>query len=136
MAYKIKRQRLTIEPTFVPRGSGNNSRGGKQDLHYKIKEWGYVFPNRKDALKYAKTHIEKRDSDIYGQIIEKKNPKLWKEIVSEKPKNIAWNVSLNRKRIDTVFYNADISKEDVKKSLIDHDGYDSGIKLNKSRRLK
>lgn len=63
---------LTIEPTYVPTGSGNNPYGGKMDLHYKIKEWGYVFPTKKDALKYAKTHVETNG----GIIIEKKNPEL------------------------------------------------------------
>jgi len=51
-----------------------------------------------------------------------------------KQKTTKWNVSLNRKRIDSVFCNSDIKKEDVKRSLINHDGYDSGIKLNKDRK--
>jgi hypothetical protein len=51
-----------------------------------------------------------------------------------KNKTNAWNVSLNRKNIDRVYYNADIKKEDVKKSLVEHDGYDPEIKLNKDRK--
>jgi len=82
MAYKMKKAKgkLTIEPTYVPRGSGNNQYGGKQDLHYKINEWGYVFGTKKDALKYAKTHVETNENGINGLIIEKKNPTLrrWK----------------------------------------------------------
>lgn len=46
----------------------------------------------------------------------------------------AWNVSLRRKHIDRVYFNANIPKEDVKKSLVDHDGYDPEIKLNKDYR--
>jgi hypothetical protein len=46
----------------------------------------------------------------------------------------AWNVSLHRKNIDRVHYDADIKKEDVKKSLVEHDGYDPEIKLNKDYR--
>ena len=71
---------LTIEPTFVPRGSGNNPNGGQRDLRYKIKEWGYIFRTKKDALKYAKTHIATTQDGVDGVIIEYNNPKLrrWK----------------------------------------------------------
>ena len=85
-----------------------------------------------EVLEWVK-HNPKKWDKAYA---EGKTPQLVKEIVSEKPRHIAWNISLNRKRIDTVFYNPDIKKEDVKRSLIEHDGYDSGIKLNKSRKLK
>lgn len=47
----------------------------------------------------------------------------------------AYDVYLNKKLIDTVFYN-DYSVEDVKKSLVDHDGYDSGIVVKVSQRKK
>ena len=62
-----KKNYLTIEPTYVPRGSGNNPYGGKRDLHYKIKEWGFVFPTKKDAEVYAKTHKQTKE----GFIVEK-----------------------------------------------------------------
>ena len=75
------------------------------------------------VLKYPK----KRQYDYYGNPI---------PTSKEKPRHTAWNVSLNRKRIDTVFFNPDIKKEDVKRSLVEHDGYDPDIKLNKSRTLK
>jgi hypothetical protein len=52
-----------------------------------------------------------------------------------KRKTTKWNVSLNRKRIDSVFYNADIKKEDVKRSLVEHDGYNPNIKLNKDKKF-
>ena len=54
------------------------------------------------------------------------------KIKGRKAKTIAWNVSLNKKNIDRVFCNADIKKEDVKKSLVEHDGYAPDIKLNKA----
>lgn len=44
----------------------------------------------------------------------------------------AWNVYLNGKEIDTVFVSSCISAEDVKQSLIEHDGYDANIKVMKS----
>lgn len=65
------KKKLTISPTFVPRGSGNNSMGGKRDLHYKIKEWGFVFPTKADAVKYANEHIEGSG----GQIIKRRKKK-------------------------------------------------------------
>lgn len=39
----------------------------------------------------------------------------------------AWNVYLDGKNIDTVFYNDDIDAEEVKRGLVDHDGYDPNI---------
>lgn len=46
----------------------------------------------------------------------------------------AWNVSLNGRRIDKVFYSPDMTADEVRRSLINHDGYDSGIKVTKERR--
>ncbi len=39
----------------------------------------------------------------------------------------SFDVTLNGKWMDTVFYDSDISAEEVKKSLIEHDGYNPGI---------
>ena len=53
---------------------------------------------------------------------------------------IAYNVYLRGKLIDTVFWNshcdggAKITAEDVKKSLINHDGYNPDIKVIPSKR--
>lgn len=52
---------------------------------------------------------------------------------------VAWNVYLNGKLIDTVFWNkkcdggAIITAEDVKESLVNHDGYDYRIVVKKAR---
>ena len=43
----------------------------------------------------------------------------------------AWNVYSGGKKIDTVFYDSNIDKEDVKRGLVDHDGYDSNITLKR-----
>jgi hypothetical protein len=51
-----KKHGFTIEPHFVPRGSGNNPDAGKRDLYHKIKELGYVFPTREDAERYASSY--------------------------------------------------------------------------------
>jgi len=69
-----KRQILTIETTSVPRGRRNNPNLGSRDLQYKIKEWGFIFPSKKDAVRYAKTHIE----SFSDGIIKKKNPKMFR----------------------------------------------------------
>lgn len=50
-------------------------------------------------------------------------------------KATAWNVYLNHKKIDTVFYDKDISKDEVKQSLIEHDGYDPNITIKRSKVL-
>jgi len=43
----------------------------------------------------------------------------------------AWKITLNGQMVDMVFYDDDIKKEDVKKSLIDHDGYDPRINIRR-----
>ena len=55
---------LTIEQTYVPRGRGNNPNAGQIDVMYKIKEWGYVFPTKEDAIKYIKEHKELPSGEI------------------------------------------------------------------------
>ena len=49
--------------------------------------------------------------------------------------SIAWDVFLNGKKIDTV-WDSDKDAADVKRSLVNHDGYDSEIVVKKSRKLK
>jgi hypothetical protein len=46
----------------------------------------------------------------------------------------SFTVRLHGRPIDLVFYDADMSAEDVKRSLINHDGYDPAITVTKSRR--
>lgn len=41
----------------------------------------------------------------------------------------AWNVYLNGKLIDTVFFDRDCDKDYVLDSLINHDGYHPNIKI-------
>ena len=48
-------------------------------------------------------------------------------------KSQEWKVYLNGKNIDTVFYQLGIDAEEVRKGLIDHDGYDSGITVKKGK---
>lgn len=43
----------------------------------------------------------------------------------------AFDVFLNGKRIDTVFYNAGMTADEVKRSLVNHDGYDSAIDVER-----
>ena len=46
---------------------------------------------------------------------------------------MAWNVYLNGKLIDTVFYDKSCDAEYVRRGLISHDGYDDRITVKKSR---
>lgn len=48
----------------------------------------------------------------------------------------AWTVTLNRKNIDTVFFDKDCDKDYVLRSLINHDGYDPAIKVSRVRKPK
>ena len=44
-----------------------------------------------------------------------------------------WNVYLNGKKIDSVFYDAHLDKDWVLDGLINHDGYDSNIVVRKGK---
>lgn len=46
----------------------------------------------------------------------------------------AWNVYLHGKLIDTVFFNRDCDSEYIRKSLINHDGYNDAIVVRKARK--
>jgi hypothetical protein len=49
-------------------------------------------------------------------------------------KHQAWNVYLRGRKIDTVFYDADITADDVRRSLINHDSYDARIIVRRDNR--
>ncbi len=57
--------------------------------------------------------------------------------MKKKAVNRLFNVFLNGKKIDTVCYATSgtlrESAEDVRRALIDHDGYDSGIQVRVKR---
>lgn len=46
---------------------------------------------------------------------------------------VAWEVWQGRKHIDTVYFSPNMSASEVKRSLVNHDGYDNDIKVHKSR---
>lgn len=48
----------------------------------------------------------------------------------------AWNVYLNGKLMDTVFYDPDCKKDYVLNGLINHDGYDPAITIKKKNKYK
>lgn len=45
----------------------------------------------------------------------------------------AFNVYKGRKKIDTVFYSGNFTTDDVRRSLVGHDGYDDDIRVTKAR---
>jgi len=49
-------------------------------------------------------------------------------------KCVAFSVWLNDEHIDTVFFVHTMTASEVKKSLIEHDGYDLGIVVYKQRK--
>lgn len=48
---------------------------------------------------------------------------------------LTFRVSLNRRPVDKVFYSdgAKVDAEEVRKSLVDHDGYDPGITVRREK---
>ena len=49
-------------------------------------------------------------------------------------KSQAWNVYLNGRVIDTVFFDADCVRDYVYRALVNHDGYDSRINVFKTKK--
>ena len=47
----------------------------------------------------------------------------------------AYNVYMNGRKIDTVFWVDNSTSEEVKRNLIDHDGYDPSINVRQSHSL-
>jgi hypothetical protein len=46
-------------------------------------------------------------------------------------RQIPWKVFLNNRLIDTVYYDRDCDAEYVRRSLIEHDGFNANIKVRK-----
>lgn len=51
-----------------------------------------------------------------------------------KSASTAWNVYLNNRIIDTVFYVSNCGKDYIQDGLINHDGYNSRIIVRKKRK--
>ena len=51
--------------------------------------------------------------------------------MSEAPRQIAWQVFLGGKEINTVYFTPDCGAEYVKNSLVDHDGMNPNIQIRK-----
>ena len=49
-------------------------------------------------------------------------------------KSNAWTVTLNGKHIDTVFFDADCDADYVYRALVNHDGYNPGIKVRNEKK--
>jgi len=56
-----------------------------------------------------------------------------KKVVKPKIKTQMWNVYLNGKKIDSVFYDADLDADYVKDGLINHDNYNSRINVRRGK---
>jgi hypothetical protein len=54
-----------------------------------------------------------------------------RHIVSTACQQVAWNVYLNGKLINTVFYTPNCDKDYVLDGLINHDGYDPAITIRR-----
>lgn len=53
--------------------------------------------------------------------------------MKNKSKQIGWNIYCRGKYLTTIYYDSDMTKEQVKQSLIDHDCYSSSIILRLHR---
>jgi hypothetical protein len=42
----------------------------------------------------------------------------------------AWNVYLNNRLVNTIYFDKDMTAEDVRSSLVNHDGYSINIRVS------
>ena len=55
-------------------------------------------------------------------------------LTSNAPDSDTWNVYLNGRLIDTVFFTPDCDADYVKRALVDHDGYNPAIVVRRNNR--
>ena len=109
--------------------------------------WGYYFPNPEDNEEYSlaqaerdfnKRVIEARvyhpdvkvvEGDKVGRSVEtaERLLKITDNIPFKNNRQRSVDIYLMGKLIDTAFFDADMSLTDIRKDLIDHDGYDPRI---------
>jgi hypothetical protein len=46
---------------------------------------------------------------------------------------VKWNVFEGRKHVDSVFYDPSMGADEVRRSLVNHDGYDPGIVVKREK---
>jgi hypothetical protein len=51
--------------------------------------------------------------------------------MAAKTKMTAWNVYRGTKLVDTIYYDSKMAQEEVKTSIMDHDGYPPDIRIEK-----
>lgn len=103
-----------------------NSRLGKKDLE----------PSKEKILKELNRllrMVKCKSTNMAKKVKKENNMKLEELYRVDESKQNAWDVVLKGKVIDTIFYDADMTEDDVKRSLINHDGYNSNIKVVKSK---
>ena len=112
-------------------------KGDERDFY-----WGHYFPNMEDNEEYS---LAQADRDFIKRVIEAKvyhpdvkvieGGEVGRVVHIPEQRTQPYDVYLRGKLIDTVFYDVG-GKEtlaDVKKSLVDHDGYDPAILVAKGR---
>lgn len=85
-----------------------------------------VYPTRRDPRRAAKGRSRDRDHQ------KKQKPRGQ---FDRKPSG-AFDVYLRGKKIDTVFFTSEHTIDEVRRSLVGHDGYDSGIVVKRRRERK
>lgn len=79
--------------------------------------------------------IRKRAMAYVGKIYWQKALGLYKQSLHKTKNNprYSYDVYLNSKKIDTIFYGINEPVDEVKRSLINHDGYDSNIVVRRGK---
>jgi hypothetical protein len=90
-------------------GSGRISEALQDAVYEAMRETGYTF----DDETYVKGDI----ALALSKNRHSKNPQ------------VRWHVFLNGEIVDTVYFDKDMGADEVRRALVDHDGYDAGIEV-------
>lgn len=83
----------------------------------------------------AKEQLAQHLNSVAARLINQSDTSQETTPVAPVNESNAFDVYKDGKKIDTVYYKGDETAADVKKSLVDHDGYDSDIVV-KQRKTK
>ena len=86
---------------------------------------------KRGRCKWSCSDTLDKGSVLTIRMVNVNSPKMWVPVSyfyeQTGVKKMAWDVYLNGKQIETVFFNDSCDKEYVLRSLIDHDGFPSDI---------
>ncbi len=122
-----KKEKHMNEETYHMHGTARTFDDKADKWKIDEKHFSVNAPSRKSALSKALKHMHHHFPDHHEHEVKFKGENISEELH-------AYKVTHNGKHIDTVFYGHHEEPEEVKHSLVNHDGYHPNIKVTKERK--